>query len=60
MEDAQIKLDTVVSNLHGVSGRAMLAALIAGERVSGVLDQEMRGRLGQLDHLAACGARVVF
>jgi transposase len=32
LEDAQIKLDTVIANLHGVSGRQMLTALIAGER----------------------------
>jgi transposase len=43
LEDAQIKLDTVVSNLHGVSGRAMLAALIAGERDPKTLAQLARG-----------------
>ena len=32
LEDAQIKLSTVVSDVFGVSGREMLAALIAGER----------------------------
>ena len=32
LEDAQIKLGTVTSKLFGVSGRAMLAALVAGER----------------------------
>ena len=31
LEDAQIKLSTVVSDIFGVSGRQMLAALIAGE-----------------------------
>ena len=31
LEDAQIKLSTVVSDIFGVSGREMLAALIAGE-----------------------------
>jgi transposase len=32
LEDAQIKLDSVISDLHGVSGRQMLQALIAGQR----------------------------
>jgi transposase len=32
LEDAQIKLSTVISDIYGVSGRAMLEALIAGER----------------------------
>src|SRR4029453_2993184 len=32
LEDAQIKLSVVASDLFGVSGRAMLAALLAGER----------------------------
>jgi len=32
LEDAQIKISAVLSNLHGVSGRAMMEALIAGER----------------------------
>jgi Transposase len=32
LEDAQIKLSSVVSDIFGVSGRQMLAALLAGER----------------------------
>ncbi|MBS4729270.1 IS110 family transposase [Mycobacterium sp. SM1] len=32
LEDAQIKISSVLSNLHGVTGRAMMEALIAGER----------------------------
>jgi transposase len=32
LEDAGIKLDSVVSHPSGVSGRAMLRALIAGQR----------------------------
>ncbi|MEU1409713.1 IS110 family transposase [Streptomyces sp. NPDC005728] len=32
LENAQIKLSTVISDIFGVSGRAMLEALIAGER----------------------------
>jgi transposase len=31
-EDAQIKLSSVISDIFGVSGRAMLAALIGGQR----------------------------
>jgi transposase len=32
LEDAQIKLDSVITDLLGVSGREMLDAMIAGER----------------------------
>src|SRR6185295_2631072 len=32
LEDAQIKISAVLSNLHGVTGRAMMEALIAGQR----------------------------
>ncbi|MFE0654598.1 transposase [Streptomyces sp. NPDC059534] len=32
LEDAQIKLSTVIADIFGVSGRAILEALIAGER----------------------------
>jgi transposase len=45
LEDAQIKLSVVASDIFGVSGRAMLAALIAGERNPKVLAQLARGRL---------------
>jgi transposase len=37
LEDAGIKLSCVASDIMGVSGRAMLAALIAGERDADVL-----------------------
>jgi transposase len=37
LEDAGIKLDSVAADVLGVSGRAMLAALVAGERDPGVL-----------------------
>ena len=37
LEDAGIKLSAVASNIVGVSGRAMLEALIAGEREPAVL-----------------------
>src|SRR5215204_4229792 len=45
LEDALIKLSVVVSDLFGVSGRAMMAALIAGERDPAVLANLARGSL---------------
>jgi transposase len=45
LEDAQIKLSVVASDIFGVSGRAMLAALLAGERDPGVLAELARGRM---------------
>jgi hypothetical protein len=45
LEDAQIKLSVVASDIFGVSGRAMLAALVAGERDPKVLAQLARARL---------------
>ncbi len=45
MEDAGIKLDSVASDSLGVSGRAMLAALVAGEREPEVLAELAKGRL---------------
>src|SRR5687768_4625880 len=45
LEDAQIKLSVVASDIFGVSGRAMLAALVAGEREPKVLAQLARQRL---------------
>lgn len=45
LEDAGIKLDSVVSHLMGMSGRAMLQALIAGQRDPDQLAELARGRL---------------
>ncbi len=45
LEDALIKLSAVVSDLFGVSGRAIMAALIAGERDPAVLAGLARGSL---------------
>jgi transposase len=45
LEDAQIKLSVVVSDIFGVSGRDMLAALIAGQRDPRALAQFARGRM---------------
>jgi transposase len=47
LEDAGIKLDSVAAEVLGVSARAMLAALIAGERDPEVLAELARGRLRQ-------------
>ena len=45
LEDALIKLSVVVSDVFGVSGRAMMAALIAGERNPAVLAELARGSM---------------
>jgi transposase len=45
LEDAGIKLDSVASDVLGVSGRAMLRALIAGQRDPEVLAELARGKL---------------
>jgi transposase len=45
LEDTNIKLAAVVSDIAGVSARAMLEALLAGERDAAVLAQLAKGRL---------------
>jgi transposase len=45
LEDAHLKLSSVISDIHGVSGRAMLKAIIAGERNPAVLAELARGRM---------------
>jgi transposase len=45
LEDAQIKLSSVVSKLFGVTGRLILDALAAGQRDPNVLAQLAKGRL---------------
>src|SRR6266511_991045 len=45
LEDALIKLSTVASDILGVSARAMLDALIAGERDPEALAELARGRM---------------
>jgi transposase len=53
LEDAQIKLSSVISNILGVSGRAMLEAMIGGQRNPRVLAQlartRMRTKIGVLE-----------
>ena len=45
LEDTQIKLSAVISDIFGVSGRAMLEALIAGQRDPYVLADLARGSM---------------
>jgi transposase len=45
LEDAGVKLATIASDIMGVSGRAMLAALIAGETDADVLAELAKTRL---------------
>jgi transposase len=45
LEDSQIKLSSVISDVFGVSGRQMLQALIAGQRDPRVLAQMARGNM---------------
>ena len=45
LEDAQIKLSVVASDIFGVSGRDMLDTLVAGERDPKVLAAKARGRM---------------
>ena len=52
--DALIKLGTVATDLFGVSGRAMLEALIAGQRDPKALAELARGRL-RVKHAALVG-----
>jgi transposase len=58
LEDAGIKLDSVATDVLGASGRAMLAALVAGERDPQVLAELAKGRLrAKLPQLRQrCGA----
>ena len=45
LEDAQIKVSVVASDIFGVSGRTMMTALIAGERDPETLADLARGRM---------------
>jgi transposase len=44
LEDALVKISSVLSDIHGVSGRAIIEALIAGERRPKVLAELAKGR----------------
>jgi hypothetical protein len=45
LEDAHLKLSSVISDVHGVSGRAMLDAIAGGERSARALAQLARGTM---------------
>jgi transposase len=45
LEDAQVKLSSVIPNIFGTSGRDMLDALIAGQRDPHVLARLARGKM---------------
>jgi transposase len=58
LEDAHLKLSSVISDIHGVSGRAMLEAIAAGQRNPATLAQlargTMRGKIRQLEEALDC------
>ena len=58
LEDAHLKLSSVITDIHGTSGRDMLTAIIAGERNPKVLAQmaqtRMRGKIRQLEEALDC------
>jgi transposase len=60
LEDARIKLSTVVSDLLGVSSRRMLAALAAGEtdaaRLAALADPKLRATAEQLQDALSAAA----
>ena len=58
LEDAHVKLSSVISDIHGLSGRAMLRAVIAGERRPEVLARmalgRMRPKIARLEEALDC------
>jgi transposase len=58
LEDAHLKLSSVISDIHGASGRAMLEAIIAGQRSPRALAQlargSMRGKIARLEEALDC------
>jgi len=58
LEDGHLKLSSVISDIHGVSGRAMLEAIIAGQRNPTALAQlargTMRGKIARLEEALDC------
>jgi transposase len=58
LEDAHLKLSSVISDVHGASGRDMLAAVIAGERnpkvLAGLARGVMRRKLALLEEALDC------
>jgi transposase len=57
-EDGHLKLSSVISGIHGVSGRDMLDALAAGQRDPKALAQlargSMRGKISRLEDALDC------
>ena len=58
LEDAHLKLSSVISDLHGKAARNMLTAIIAGQRSPKVLAQmaltRQRGKIPQLEEALDC------
>jgi transposase len=58
LEDGHLKLSSVISDIHGVSGRDMLDALAAGQRDPRALAQlargSMRGKIRRLEEALDC------
>src|SRR5216683_4821768 len=58
LEDGHLKLSSVISDIHGVSGRDMLDALVAGQRDPRALAQlargTMRGKIRRLEGALDC------
>ena len=58
LEDGHLKLSSVISDIHGVSGRDMLDAIAAGQRDPKALAQlargSMRGKIRRLEEALDC------
>ena len=58
LEDAHLKLSSMISDIHGVSGRDMLGAIAAGERnpkvLAGMARGVMRRKTAQLEEALDC------
>jgi transposase len=58
LEDGHLKLSSVISDIHGVSGRDMLTAIAAGQRDPKALAQlargTMRGKIRRLEEALDC------
>src|SRR5271169_652748 len=58
LEDGHLKLSSIISDIHGVSGRDMLNAIAAGQRDPRALAQlargTMRGKIARLEEALDC------
>jgi transposase len=58
LEDGHLKLSSVISDIHGASGRDMLDALAAGQRnphaLAAMARGKMRGKIRQLEEALEC------